>query len=223
MPSYVYASRDDHIVPWRSAYRTTALLGGDCTFVLGASGHIAGVINPPQPIAPQLLGATTSSPTTPDDWLAARGKRPGQLVAALARSGWPATAARATPHRTTPAMRPTPRSRRRPGLRPRAGLTGWQWRRMARRSCRRRSAAAADFARCAKIAAVRPRPCTRARRQLSKESHHHDRHRHRRRVAHRPSASSAARSPRLPRPTSAPPSFARCSRNPASSPSRFPK
>jgi polyhydroxyalkanoate synthase len=49
MPLYVYASRDDHIVPWRSAYRTTALVGGDVTFVLGASGHIAGVINPPQP------------------------------------------------------------------------------------------------------------------------------------------------------------------------------
>jgi polyhydroxyalkanoate synthase len=49
IPAYVYASRDDHIVPWRSAYRTTELLGSDCTFVMGASGHIAGVINPPQP------------------------------------------------------------------------------------------------------------------------------------------------------------------------------
>jgi polyhydroxyalkanoate synthase len=47
MPTYVYASRDDHIVPWRSAYRTTSLVGGDATFVLGASGHIAGVVNPP--------------------------------------------------------------------------------------------------------------------------------------------------------------------------------
>ena len=55
MPAYVYASRDDHIVPWRSAYRTTALLGGDVTFVLGASGHIAGVINPPAKSAAQLL------------------------------------------------------------------------------------------------------------------------------------------------------------------------
>ena len=47
MPSYVYASHDDHIVPWRSAYRNVELLGGDATFVLGASGHIAGVVNPP--------------------------------------------------------------------------------------------------------------------------------------------------------------------------------
>ena len=47
MPAYLYASREDHIVPWQSAYRSRALLGGETTFVLGASGHIAGVINPP--------------------------------------------------------------------------------------------------------------------------------------------------------------------------------
>jgi polyhydroxyalkanoate synthase len=47
MPTYVLATHDDHIVPWRSAYKTTGLLGGDPTFVLGASGHIAGVVNPP--------------------------------------------------------------------------------------------------------------------------------------------------------------------------------
>src|SRR5690606_4736493 len=48
MPAFVYASREDHIVPWDSAYASTRLLQGDTTFVLGASGHIAGVINPPQ-------------------------------------------------------------------------------------------------------------------------------------------------------------------------------
>ena len=47
VPTYVYASRDDHIVPWRSGYRTTSLVRGELRFVLGASGHIAGVINPP--------------------------------------------------------------------------------------------------------------------------------------------------------------------------------
>ena len=47
IPAFLYASREDHIVPWRTAYASTELLGGDTTFVLGASGHIAGVINPP--------------------------------------------------------------------------------------------------------------------------------------------------------------------------------
>jgi polyhydroxyalkanoate synthase len=48
LPTFVVATREDHIVPWTSAYRTLDLLGGnDKTFVLGASGHIAGVVNPP--------------------------------------------------------------------------------------------------------------------------------------------------------------------------------
>ncbi len=46
MPSYVLAAREDHIVPWRTAYNTVQLIGGDIRFVLAASGHIAGVINP---------------------------------------------------------------------------------------------------------------------------------------------------------------------------------
>jgi len=47
IPAFIYASREDHIVPWRTAYLSNELLAGDTTFVLGASGHIAGVINPP--------------------------------------------------------------------------------------------------------------------------------------------------------------------------------
>ena len=46
MPAYIYASREDHIVPWGSAYASTGILKGPTRFVLGASGHIAGVINP---------------------------------------------------------------------------------------------------------------------------------------------------------------------------------
>src|SRR5207249_2970557 len=46
VPAFLYASREDHIVPWRTAYVSRQLLGGETTFVLGASGHIAGVINP---------------------------------------------------------------------------------------------------------------------------------------------------------------------------------
>ena len=45
MPTFLYASREDHIVPWRTAYASTQLFSDDTTFVLGASGHIAGVIN----------------------------------------------------------------------------------------------------------------------------------------------------------------------------------
>jgi polyhydroxyalkanoate synthase subunit PhaC len=46
MPVFLYASREDHIVPWGSAYASKNALKGQVTFVLGASGHIAGVINP---------------------------------------------------------------------------------------------------------------------------------------------------------------------------------
>ncbi len=48
MPAYLYASREDHIVPWASAYASTRLLRGPLRFVLGESGHIAGVVNPPE-------------------------------------------------------------------------------------------------------------------------------------------------------------------------------
>ena len=46
-PLYVLASREDHIVPWHTAYRSTGLIGREPRFVLAASGHVAGVINPP--------------------------------------------------------------------------------------------------------------------------------------------------------------------------------
>jgi polyhydroxyalkanoate synthase len=46
-PVYVYASREDHIVPWQAAFESTRIMKGKQRFVLGASGHIAGVINPP--------------------------------------------------------------------------------------------------------------------------------------------------------------------------------
>ena len=47
MPFYIYGSREDHIVPIGGAYASTQFLPGKKRFVMGASGHIAGVINPP--------------------------------------------------------------------------------------------------------------------------------------------------------------------------------
>jgi polyhydroxyalkanoate synthase len=69
LPIFVLATREDHIVPWRSAYRTLGLLGGDDkTFVLGASGHVAGVVNPP---GRKRRSHWTGSPfpADPEDWL----------------------------------------------------------------------------------------------------------------------------------------------------------
>jgi len=47
LPAYIYGSREDHIVPIGGAYATTQVFAGKKRFVMGASGHIAGVINPP--------------------------------------------------------------------------------------------------------------------------------------------------------------------------------
>jgi len=47
VPVYLLASREDHIVPWKTAYRSKDLIGRNARFVLAASGHVAGVINPP--------------------------------------------------------------------------------------------------------------------------------------------------------------------------------
>ncbi|MBM3361236.1 MAG: class I poly(R)-hydroxyalkanoic acid synthase [Betaproteobacteria bacterium] len=47
IPAYIYGSREDHIVPVQGAYASTQILTGKRRFVMGASGHIAGVINPP--------------------------------------------------------------------------------------------------------------------------------------------------------------------------------
>ncbi len=46
MPAFVFAAREDHIVPWKAGYESARYLGGKVKFVLGASGHIAGSINP---------------------------------------------------------------------------------------------------------------------------------------------------------------------------------
>jgi polyhydroxyalkanoate synthase len=68
-PSFILATREDHIVPWRAAYRSLGLLGGEKQFVLGASGHIAGVINPPAG-GKRSFWSSVSYSADPDDWLA---------------------------------------------------------------------------------------------------------------------------------------------------------
>jgi polyhydroxyalkanoate synthase subunit PhaC len=47
VPVYNLAAREDHIAPARSAFKGSSLFGGDVEYVMGGSGHIAGVVNPP--------------------------------------------------------------------------------------------------------------------------------------------------------------------------------
>ena len=68
-PSYILSTREDHIAPWTSTYASTQIYGGDITFVLAGSGHIAGVINPP---TKNKYGYWTHDDTkglTPEQWL----------------------------------------------------------------------------------------------------------------------------------------------------------
>ena len=77
LPVFVLATREDHIVPWRSAYRTLGLLGGmDKTFVLGASGHIAGVVNPAKKNK-RSYWAGEPYPRDPEEWLSLSKETPG--------------------------------------------------------------------------------------------------------------------------------------------------
>ncbi len=78
LPSFLYGSREDHIVPWKSAYRSINLLGGSTRFVLGASGHIAGVVNPPaKRKRSHWIGPSEDFPADAEEWLAQANERPG--------------------------------------------------------------------------------------------------------------------------------------------------
>jgi polyhydroxyalkanoate synthase len=78
VPTYLYASREDHIVPWEGAYRSVSALKGKLRFVLGASGHIAGVINPPSKgKRSHWIGAGDALPKDPQQWFAAAKEHPG--------------------------------------------------------------------------------------------------------------------------------------------------
>jgi poly[(R)-3-hydroxyalkanoate] polymerase subunit PhaC len=75
-PAYVVATREDHIVPWTSAYAAHRLLGGRMEFVLGASGHVAGVVNPPDS-GRRCFWHEGPSQGGAGDWLAAARREPG--------------------------------------------------------------------------------------------------------------------------------------------------
>jgi len=80
VPTFIYGSREDHIVPWQAAYASCSILNrknkGQNRFVLGASGHIAGVVNPP---AKKKRSYWTNDKlgADPDAWLKGATEHPG--------------------------------------------------------------------------------------------------------------------------------------------------
>ena len=69
VPSYLVSTREDHIAPWKSTYRGTQLYAGPVRFVLAASGHIAGVVNPPEG-GKYSHWVNEELPASPDEWFA---------------------------------------------------------------------------------------------------------------------------------------------------------
>lgn len=69
-PTYILSTREDHIAPWRSTYAATRLYSGPVQFVLSASGHVAGVVNPPARDKYSYWSSEKKScPASADEWL----------------------------------------------------------------------------------------------------------------------------------------------------------
>lgn len=70
VPAYLMAAREDHLVLWQAAYLSRKILGGPTTYVLGASGHIAGSINPASKNRRSYwVNEAAGSNATSDEWL----------------------------------------------------------------------------------------------------------------------------------------------------------
>ncbi|MGI9126910.1 MAG: PHA/PHB synthase family protein [Roseomonas sp.] len=80
LPTYILSTREDHIAPWASTYRATQTYTGDIRFVLAASGHIAGVVNPPD-AGKYSHWINTELPPSPEAWFSG--------ATELAGSWWP--------------------------------------------------------------------------------------------------------------------------------------
>ena len=78
LPVYIYGSREDHIVPIGGAYASTQVFPGKKRFVMGASGHIAGVINPPAAKKrSHWVRDDGKFPKSVDEWIAGATETPG--------------------------------------------------------------------------------------------------------------------------------------------------
>jgi polyhydroxyalkanoate synthase len=77
MPAYVLCTSEDHIVPWQGGFASAQTLGGETRFVVGASGHIAGVINPPIKKKRSFRTGPDIDGLDPAGWLERSAEQPG--------------------------------------------------------------------------------------------------------------------------------------------------
>jgi len=75
-PAYFISTAEDHIAPWQTTYRGARYLGGPVRFVLGGSGHIAGIVNPPS-AKKYHYWTNDDFPSTPEDWYEGATQHPG--------------------------------------------------------------------------------------------------------------------------------------------------
>ncbi len=76
IPTCIISTREDHIAPWKSTYAATQLFGGPVRFILAASGHIAGVVNPPAG-GKYAYWTNSKNPKDPETWLKGAEEHPG--------------------------------------------------------------------------------------------------------------------------------------------------
>ena len=76
LPSYFVSTVEDHITPWKTVYRGARYVGGPVRFVLGGSGHIAGIVNPPA-AKKYHYWTNDALPETPEQWFEGATQRPG--------------------------------------------------------------------------------------------------------------------------------------------------
>ncbi|MCZ4280087.1 class I poly(R)-hydroxyalkanoic acid synthase [Kiloniella laminariae] len=76
VPSFIISAKEDHIAPWKSTYANTKHFSGKKEFVLSASGHIAGIINPPD-AGKYSYWTNRDTPADPDEWLDKATEAPG--------------------------------------------------------------------------------------------------------------------------------------------------
>ena len=76
LPAFILSTREDHIAPWKSTYAATQLYKGPVKFTLAASGHIAGVVNPPA-AKKYSHWVNDKNPPTPEEWLKTAKEKPG--------------------------------------------------------------------------------------------------------------------------------------------------